>query len=333
MSTVSNRLSVLLLSSLTAASTALLSVVTAPTASAVESSGTLAEANAAMDANLGSLNTQATDLGGQIGEVNATISKLEAEHAALVPVLSQKRELLKQTIREGYIAGTPSGLEVLASNKSFSGAVNQKQYRDELSSKTKKVSDDLTAVQEQLAAKLAEAAQKRDGLVALKGQLDEKIATAQAQAAAKAQLALITQNKEEEYQKLRADQASVETAAMVAGPSASPSAGRPSQAPSGGNPGFSGRSNPYPYGQCTWYVYDQTGRGQNGNAGTWRATSSTPGVGKIMIWGAGEQGAGSAGHVGVVIGVSGGNVTIRHMNWNGWGVVSTGNFRSTGKFF
>ena len=330
MKTVSTRVTVSLLTGLTALSTAFVSIAAAPVAQATETATSLAAANAAMDANLSSLNSQAADLGGQIGEVNGTIAKLEAEHAALLPQLAAKKELLRQTIRESYIAGTVSEVEVLASNKSFSGAVNQQQYRAELGEKTKAVSDELLALKGQIDAKLAEANQKRDGLVALKGQLDEKIATAQAQAEAKRQLAIITQNKESEYQRLVAAQASSDAAAVVARPSASPAAGSPS---GGGNPGFSGRSNPYPYGQCTWYVYDQTGRGQNGNAGTWRATSSTPGVGKIMIWRAGEQGAGSAGHVGVVIGVNGNTVTIRHMNWNGWGVVSTGTFQSTGKFF
>lgn len=92
--------------------------------------------------------------------------------------------------------------------------------------------------------------------------------------------------------------------------------------------------NIYPYGQCTWYAFSVTGRGQNGNAGTWRPSSSTPAVGKIMIWRPGQQGASGAGHVGVVIAVNGNSITIRHMNWGGgFGQVTTGTFQSTGLFY
>jgi surface antigen len=305
-------------------------VLTAPApAVAAELPGTLAEANAAIDQNVGSLNQQASDLGGQISEVSGTIGQLQSEHDALVPVLAHKKDLLKQAVKDSYIAGDPTEVEVLASNGTFSGVVGQQHYRDEISSKTKRAALEVTVVEHQLQEKLDAAKEKRDGLVALKGDLDNKIATAEAQAAAKEALARATQNKEAEYQKLLQSQKQQETAAIAA-PSAAPSAS-PNSGPVVGVSHRSG--NPYPFGQCTWYVYDATGRGQNGNAGSWRATSSTPGVGKIMIWRPGEQGASGAGHVGVVVGVSGNTVTIRHMNWNGFGVVSTGTFQSTGKFY
>lgn len=323
-----------------ASSFSLLSVtapVQTPAAQAAELPDNLASANAAMDSNLNSLNSQAAGLTGQIGEVNGVIGKLETEYAALVPQLQQKQATLRQTIRQAYVAGNPSSVEVLAGNSTISGAVGQQHYRDEISQKTQKAASELNETRKQLDSKLAEAKEKRDGLVSLQGQLTEKIETAQAQAAAKAALVQATQNKEEEYQKLRAAEQQTELAAVAAAtPAASPvvsAAPRPASPPPAPRP-INGRGgNPYPWGQCTWYVYDQTGRGQNGNAGTWSPTSSTPAVGKIMIWRPGEQGARSAGHVGVVVAVSGNNVTVRHMNWDGFGVVSTGTFRSTGKFY
>ena len=305
--------------------------VAVPPAVAAETPTTLADANAAMDANLGSLNQQAAGLGGQIGEVNGVISKLEAEHGALVPVLAQKQQLLKDTIKQAYVAGEPSSLEVIASNKTFSGVVGQQHYRDQIGEKTQRAADELEATKKQLDEKLAEANKKRDGLVALKADMDEKVATAEAQAAAKAALAALTQNKEAEYQRMMASQRAEESATLVAAAASPAPSARPSPS---GTPRPVRGNNPYPYGQCTWYVYDQTGRGQMGNAGSWQPTSSTPGVGKIMIWRSGEQGASGAGHVGVVIGVSGNTVTIRHMNWGGGpGVVTTGTFQSTGKFY
>lgn len=309
-----------------------------PTAEAVSPTNTLANAVASMDANLSSLSQQANELTGQAAEVSGTISRLQAERAALEPVLAAKRALLNETIRESYLAGQPSSLEVLVSNKTVAGAVSQQQYRDEVSNKSKKASEELAATRKQLNDKIAEAEQKQAGLLALQGQLQEKIDTAQAQVAAKAELDRITQGKEAEYQKIVTAAQQEDAAALVGSPAPTASA-RPSAAPgNGGNNVTYNRgnraNNPYPYGQCTWYVYDQTGRGQSGNAGSWRPTSSTPAVGKIMIWRAGEQGAGSAGHVGIVIGVSGNSVTVRHMNWGGGpGVVTTGTFSSTGKFF
>lgn len=79
---------------------------------------------------------------------------------------------------------------------------------------------------------------------------------------------------------------------------------------------------------CVACVKAMTGRGQNGNAGSWRATSSTPAVGKIMIFRPGQQGASSAGHVGLVVGVHGNKVSLRHCNWPG-----QTEFYSTGLFF
>lgn len=303
----------------------------APTTQADEQPATLAGANAAIDANLSSLNKQSGDLQGQIGEVNGVIAQLTSDIAALEPQIAEKTQLLREAIRQSYVAGDPSSVEVLASNDTFSGVVGQQHYRDEISSKSQSAARELSTVKKQKDDKLADAQKKRDGLLALKGQLDEKISTAQAQEQAKKALAEVTQGKEEEYQKLLAAQRAQEATAVANANSPSPSP-RVSAQPvpfSGGRGG-----NPYPWGQCTWYVYDQTGRGQNGNAGSWRGNSSTPRVGGIMIWRPGQGGASGAGHVGIVIGISGNTVRIRHMNWGGGpGVVTVSDHASTGQFW
>lgn len=80
---------------------------------------------------------------------------------------------------------------------------------------------------------------------------------------------------------------------------------------------------------CVECVRRLTGRSQNGNAGTWRASTSTPYVGAIMIFYGGEQGASSLGHVAVVVGINGdGTINVAHCNWQG-----QTRFRSTGKFW
>lgn len=84
-----------------------------------------------------------------------------------------------------------------------------------------------------------------------------------------------------------------------------------------------------PGSNCVACANALTGRAQNGNAGSHIPTHSTPKVGDIMIWFPGEQGAGAAGHVGVVVGVQGSTVQIAHCNWGG-GQTS---FASTGKFY
>lgn len=68
---------------------------------------------------------------------------------------------------------------------------------------------------------------------------------------------------------------------------------------------------------------------QVGNAGSWRATHSTPQIGDTMIFRAGEQGAGSQGHVGQVVGIRGNTVYLKHCAWRGGQTA----FRSTGKFY
>lgn len=314
-------------------------------ADAVSQPDTLASANARMDANLSSLQQQAGSISQQSAEVAGQVADLQNQYNTLVPKLDQKQVLLKQAIHDAYVTGEPGTLEVLASNSTFSGVLGQQNYREQIGAKTKKAAEELSETKQQVSQKLNDAKEKQEGLGALQASLQDKIVTAESQAAAKQALAEATQGKEEEYQKMVAA-AAVETAAAAintpasAAPSPSTRPGVVSPPPSappansGGGSVRSGGNNPYPYGQCTWYVYNQTGRGQNGNAGSWQPTSSNPAVGKIMIWRSGEMGASGAGHVGVVTGVSGNMVTVREMNWNGGpGVVSTHTQPSTGKFY
>lgn len=98
----------------------------------------------------------------------------------------------------------------------------------------------------------------------------------------------------------------------------------PQTAPSGGGgyiiPGYN----------CVECVKRLTGRSQNGNAGQWMASSSTPSIGAVMIFYAGEQGASYAGHVAVISRIyPDGSVDVIHCNWSG----GQTHFYSTGKFW
>lgn len=103
-----------------------------------------------------------------------------------------------------------------------------------------------------------------------------------------------------------------------------PTTTKASYAAPGGSSGYVMAGN-----NCVACVKAKTGRGQNGNAGTWTPSHSTPQIGDIMIWRPGQMGAGSAGHVGVVTGVNpDGTVNIAHCNWPG-----QTRFASTGLFW
>lgn len=82
----------------------------------------------------------------------------------------------------------------------------------------------------------------------------------------------------------------------------------------------------FPYGQCTWYVAQSKYVPWGGNAGTWlynaRAygakTGKTPKAGAIIVTSESWY-----GHVGIVEKVhSNGNISIREMNYKGFGVAS-----------
>lgn len=309
------------------------------TVQAVEQPQTLASAYADIDANLSSLNQEAASLNVQTAEVTAKIAQLEAERAALEPQIEQKKVALLQSIRDSYTSGEKSTLEVIASNDTMSAVLNTEQYRAKIAEQSQRAAKELSETKQQLTVKIEESNKKKEGLMALQGQLNEKIATAEAQAEARRQLAIATQNKEEEYQKLAADEAQKEALAMAELATSSPAPTASTVAPRAAasrpaTASFSGPSgqNPFPWGQCTYYIASQRGGWQYGNAGTWQPNSSTPGIGKIMIMRPGFGGARAAGHVGIVVGINGNQIQLRHMNWKGLGVVSTDWVPNSGLF-
>lgn len=95
---------------------------------------------------------------------------------------------------------------------------------------------------------------------------------------------------------------------------------------------FTGGTNFYPGGECTWYAFERRAElgkavsGSWGNASNWAGQASaqgltvnnTPSVGAIIQTPANTNGAYGMGHVGVVESVNGdGSITISEMNWSG----------------
>ena len=83
----------------------------------------------------------------------------------------------------------------------------------------------------------------------------------------------------------------------------------------------------FPYGYCTYYAAQRRFVPWSGNAISWLsgaqsfgfATGSTPQVGAIIVTSEG----GKTGHVGIVDGVQGDQITITEMNYRGWGIISS----------
>jgi surface antigen len=96
----------------------------------------------------------------------------------------------------------------------------------------------------------------------------------------------------------------------------------------GGN-GAAG-ANPYPHGQCTWWVWSRRPdlpwfSGNSGNASNWIssaqahgiATGTVPVVGAVAVFQPGQYGAGGYGHVAYVERVQGSNIVISEANAGG----------------
>ncbi|HEY8109014.1 MAG TPA: hypothetical protein VIF43_03325 [Patescibacteria group bacterium] len=304
------------LSVLVAVTTVVTTVAVAPSSGRAEESlkeKTLAQ----IDSNLDGLNEQIGGIEEQTGEVNGEIDELNGRYSKLN---KENQELLREILsymKDDYVVTASSTtLDSLISSQSLSDLASAEQYRNNATDVVREKFDTYIKQLSEIEDLLSKAKEKRQGLLELKGQLEQRRSTVQAQeearqAAAAASEAQLREIKEENEQA---------TAASIAqGPSSAPSTA-PS---SGGGGGMVRGNNPYTPGQCTWYVYNQTGRGQMGNAGQWGGGGGF-GIGKILIMPPGAGGAGGVGHVGVIVGGSpSSGIVIRDMNWAGPFVVTT----------
>lgn len=185
--------------------------------------------------------------------------------------------------------------------------------------KIKHVEDTYRIQSELIQARLAElnkAKEETANISQTKLTLEEEVAAMKAEI--EVMKARVAEKKALEAEQARLDAARSSQAQSVA-PQSNPSSYRGSSNNAG---------NRYTPGQCTWYVYNMRPDIGSfwGNASQWLynaqadgyATSSRPQVGAIA-W----TGAGYAGHVAYVQGVSGDMVTISEMNYAGPYQIST----------
>lgn len=86
--------------------------------------------------------------------------------------------------------------------------------------------------------------------------------------------------------------------------------------------------NTYARGYCTWFVKNQLSWIPNGlgNANTWAFRASSYGLGVYKtptVGSVAQTSSGPLGHVAIVVGVNGDQVTVQEMNYRGWNVISS----------
>lgn len=274
-----------------------------------------------VSSNLDSLNGQAADLRNQIGDLDAEISDLRQRYAELERKGEELRAALMELIKQSYIIDSSStSLDELVSSKSLSELFSGEHYRVVVNDEVQDKADEYVANQKALEDSIAAAQEKRQGLLTLKGQLENRIQAAKVAEEARLRLERM---KEAEYERMKEADAQHKASEL---------AGQTQQfTPSRGG------SNPFEpgyVGQCTWYVHELLGVSQPTNAGNWTANSSRPVVGSVMIWRVSQ--IGGVGHVGVVRKVVDGGraVWVQHMNWTmGPGVPMYTKEPSTGNFW
>ena len=283
-------------------------------------------------------------LQGQIGAIETALGASQAEQARLQQQIeADKQEIavkkasLAEDVKTMYVDGQMSTIEELASSKNLSDYVDKEEYR--------------TSVQNQLNAKIQEVADLQAKLESQKQQVDQLVNTQQQQQAKldsdkaqKNQLLGYNQSQQSNYNAqiasnskkisaLEAEQAAINAASSRSdGGYVGPSGGHGGACDKGmGNGGYpmswcnAGQdslitSGGFPNRECTsfayWYFTSMEGKGLSvsGNAKDWVYTSSrpvtqTPHVGDIFI-----HTAGAFGHVGIVVGISGGWVQTISMN-------------------
>ena len=301
--------------------------------------------------NVNDLQLQATSyqdainkLQAQIGSIEGALSASRGEQAHLQQQIdvdkheiAVKKASLAEDVKAMYVDGQMSTIEELATSKNLSDYVDKEEYR--------------TTVQNQLNDKIKEVADLQAKLESQKQEVDLLVATQQQQQAKldsdnqeQAKLLGYNQSQQSSYNAqiksnskkisaLEAEQARINAASSRTGSGyVGPSGGHGGACDIGmGNGGYPlswcnagldavTTSGGFPSRECTsfayWYFTSMEGRSLSvsGNAKDWVYTSSrpvshTPHVGDIFV-----HTAGYYGHVGIVVGISGGWVQTISMN-------------------
>jgi peptidoglycan DL-endopeptidase CwlO len=203
----------------------------------------------------------------QINAVRAAIAANEAKQAEIKQQiveaeaeLAKQKKLLGENIKQMYLEGDMSTLEMLASSKDLSDFVDKQQYRTAVQGKIKSTLDKITALKAQLKAQEAEVAKllqdqeaQRSQLAADQAQQNQLLA---ATAAEKASLDASIRSNSSKISELRKQQAA-ENARFIGSAGMGPACG-------GGYPGTAnsqwgvwGCNYPLDYNVDNWGMYNR----------------------------------------------------------------------------
>jgi peptidoglycan DL-endopeptidase CwlO len=280
----------------------------------------------------------------QINAIEAALAASTAQQAKLQQQITDdqnkiavEKGYLSEDIRTMYVDGQLSTIEELATSKNLSDYVDKEEYRTAVQNKIDSTIKEIAALQAQLQVEKKQI----DQLVATQTQQQSKLDSDKQQ---QAQLLGYNEGQQNNYNAqiqsnskkisaLEAEQARINAASSRAdGGYVGPSGGSGGACDNGhGNGGYpmawcnSGQdsvttSGGFPSRECTsfayWYFTSIEGRplSVSGNAKDWIYTSSrpvtqTPQIGDIFV-----HTAGAFGHVGIVVGISGGWVQTISMN-------------------
>lgn len=148
------------------------------------------EANSLQGA-INALQSQISGLEGQIQSNQTARSSLEDQITKLEIRLEEQKDLLGENIKEMYLEGQISTLEMLASSRDLSEFVDKEQYRNSVKDKIKTTLDEINALNLQLKTQknkieklIAEQEQLKSQIAAQKGEQDRLLGLNQGQRAA-----------------------------------------------------------------------------------------------------------------------------------------------------
>ena len=295
----------------------------------------------ALAAQISSLQTNIVNTQNQIDALQQQIDQAQAQ-------LDQQKTILGDNIREMYLEGDISTLEMLASSKDLSDFVNKQEYRNSVSNKVKSTVDKINA----LKAQLTKQQHEQQGLLA---DLQAQQSQLQSQENQQAQLLSYTEEQKASYDQqissnnsqimsLRAQQAALNR--QLGGV---PTAGDPGH---GGYPAIWNNSaqdsmidnwgmfNRECVSYTAWKVYQTYGYmpywGGSGNANQWPGDAqragipigTVPKVHSVAIWN-----VGAFGHAMWVEAVNGNTIYVSQYNYDYQGHYSEMSISASGLTF
>ncbi len=280
---------------------------------------------------INALAAQIANIQAQIDVNTARQNDLNNQIDAAQKKLVEQKELLSANIRQMYIEGDISPLEMIASSKNLSDFVDQQEYRDRIKANIVSTMDEIQKLKQQLDAQQKEVTQILDDQKALRGSLDQKNAEAGAKLSSvnqtKAGFDAQIQNQSAAIASLRAQQRAANSRLGGSAVAGDPSkGGYPSNwanAPQDSLVDSWGMYNRECVSYTAWRVHS-SGRnmpywGGHGNAKQWPGNARNDGIpvdGNPQVGDVAISTGGYYGHAMYVEAVSGGRVYVSQYNYS-----------------